>query len=280
MFNTIISAKALNNIINNENLIIFDCRYNILKKDLGYKNYLESHIKNAHYINLESDLSSEATEHSGRHPLPEISKFNSFLNFYGINKNSQIVLYDDDNSSMCSRFWWMLKLVGIENCAVLDGGYKSWYPNHFPTDNLVPKDLRKENIKYSYNSDYLIDTENLKNRLKKNDIYLIDARDKDRFLGKKEPIDNKAGHVPGAINMPFKNNLGKDGKFKNKSELRNIFQEITLDDSKEIINMCGSGITACHNYLAMEYCGLRKSKIYVGSWSAWSSYNDNKIEKE
>ena len=174
----------------------------------------------------------------------------------------------------------MLKLVGIENCAVLDGGYKSWYPNHFPTDNLVPKDLRKENIKYSYNSDYLIDTENLKNRLKKNDIYLIDARDKDRFLGKKEPIDNKAGHVPGAINMPFKNNLGKDGKFKNKSELRNIFQEITLDDSKEIINMCGSGITACHNYLAMEYCGLRKSKIYVGSWSAWSSYNDNKIEKE
>ena len=280
MFNTIISAKALNNIINNENLIIFDCRYDLLKKDLGYKNYLESHIKNSHYINLESDLSSEATKHSGRHPLQEISKFNSLLNSYGINKNSQIVLYDDENSSMCSRFWWMLKLVGIENCAVLDGGYKSWYPNHFPTDNLTPKDLKKENIKYCYNSDYLIDTENLKNRLGINDLYLIDARNKERFLGIKEPIDKKAGHVPGAINMPFTNNLGKDGKFKNKSELRNIFKEITIDDSKEIINMCGSGVTACHNHLAMEHCGLRKSKIYVGSWSAWSSYSDNKIEKE
>jgi len=280
MYKIIISPENLNNIIDDENLIIFDCRFNLLKKKLGYINYLESHIKNAYYINLESDLSSEATGHSGRHPLPEISKFNNLLNFYGINKNSQIVLYDDENSSICSRFWWMLKLVGFENCAVLDGGYKFWYSKKFPTDNLIPKNLKKENIEYFYNNDYLIDTKNLINRLQKKDLYLIDARDKVRFLGKKEPIDKKAGHIPGAINMPFKNNLDKEGKFKSKLELKKLFEKINIDDSKEIINMCGSGVTACHNFLAMEYCGLRKSKIYVGSWSAWSSYSDNEIAKE
>ena len=108
----------------------------------------------------------------------------------------------------------------------------------------------------------------------------MDARDKERFLGKIEPIDKKAGHVPGAINMPFKENLEKDGRFKKKENLLKLFKNINKDNSKDIINMCGSGVTACHNFLAMEYCGLKRSRIYVGSWSEWSSYSDCDIEKE
>lgn len=280
MYSSIISPENLNNIIDHKNLVIFDCRYNLMKKDLGYSNYLESHIKNANYINLESDLSSKITAHSGRHPLQDLSIFSSILNHYGVNDDSQIVVYDDQNSSMCARFWWMLKLVGIEKCAVLDGGYKAWVLSNFYTDDIIPYSFQRENITYSYNQDYLINTDNLKIELNKNSIYLVDARDEERFLGKVEPLDRKAGHIPGAINMPFKYNLDQNGRFKKKSDLLELFKNINTDKEKDIINMCGSGVTACHNFLAMEYCGLRKSKVYVGSWSSWSSYSDLDIEKE
>ena len=280
MFTTIISPENLNNIITEENLIIFDCRFNLMEKNLGYSNYLKSHIKNAHYINLESDLSSEVTDHSGRHPLQKVSKFSNILNSFGINKDSQIIVYDDENSSMCARLWWMLKLIGIESCAVLDGGYKVWSENNLPVDNLIPKYIMKENNTYSYNPKYLVDTLELKAMLKDDSIYLVDARDQERFSGKIEPIDSLAGHIPGAINIPFKNNLNKDGRFKNTEELKKNFEKVNDGNSKFIVNMCGSGVTACHNFLAMEHCGISKLKIYVGSWSAWSSYKDAIIEKE
>jgi|TARA_B100000768_G_scaffold169467_1_gene175082 thiosulfate/3-mercaptopyruvate sulfurtransferase len=280
MYSTLISSENLNSIIDDKNLIIFDCRFDLMDKNLGHSNYLKSHIKNANYINLESDLSSAVTDNSGRHPLKDLSSFSNMLNYYGINNKSQIIVYDDENSSMCARFWWMLKLVGIEKCAVLDGGYKSWVSSKFSTDNSIPKNHKKENITYSYKEEYLISTFELKNKLKDSSLYLLDARDKQRFLGNIEPIDKKAGHIPGAINMPFKENLEKDGKFKKKLDLIKLFENIDKDKSRDIINMCGSGVTACHNFLAMEYCGLRRSRIYVGSWSAWSSYNDNDIEKE
>ena len=280
MYSTLISSENLNSIIDDKNLIIFDCRFNLMDKNLGYTNYLKSHIRKANYINLESDLSSKVTENSGRHPLQNLSSFSNMLNYYGINNNSQIIVYDDENSSICARFWWMLKLVGIEKCAVLDGGYKSWVESKFPIDKSIPKNHKKEKIVYNYKDDYLISTNELKNKLRDNSIYLVDARDKERFLGKIEPIDKKAGHIPGAINMPFKENLEKDGKFKKKSNLIKMFENIDKDSSKDIINMCGSGVTACHNFLAMEYCGLRRSRIYVGSWSEWSSYSDSDIEKE
>ena len=277
MYKTIISSKNLKDIINDKNLIIFDCRYNLMEKDSGFKSYIESHIKNAHYINLELDLSSNITKHSGRHPLPSILKFSSILNSFGVNSNSQIVVYDDENSSMCSRMWWMLKLVGIENCAVLDGGFQSWLASKLEIDSEIPLKVKQENIEYSYNNNYIVETEELKILLEKKDIHLVDARDKDRFEGKIEPIDNKAGHIPGAINLPFKNNLEKNGQFKKVSELKEIFNDITKDTSKSIVNMCGSGVTACHNLLAMEHCGIKYSRIYVGSWSAWSSYDDTNI---
>ncbi len=281
MYTTIISAEQLKNTINENNLIIFDCRFDLMNKDQGYSEYLESHINGAHYINLESDLSSSVSKYSGRHPLPDIKKFTNILNSAGINNNSQIIIYDNENSSMCSRLWWMLKLVGIENCAVLDGGFNAWNRNKFPVNNAVPENKIKECLEYSYNNNYLVDTLSLKEMLlNKESLYLIDARDKERFLGRIEPIDKKAGHIPGAINMPFKKNLDVNGKFKEVSELKKNFSIINNKDSRSIINMCGSGVTACHNFLAMERCGLKNLKVYVGSWSAWSSYPDAEIEKE
>ena len=156
----------------NKDIIIFDCRFDLMKKNLGYDKYLESHICGAHYINLELDLSSEATNHSGRHPLQTIKKFTDILNNFGIDNNSQVVVYDDENSSMAARLWWMIKLVGIKKCAVLDGGFKSWIKNKFSVDNLIPKNKVKENIEYAYNSNYLIDTMSLKKMLLDSDSML------------------------------------------------------------------------------------------------------------
>ena len=208
------------------------------------------------------------------------------LYFYSLANNELIdydtIIYDDENNSMSARFWWMLRLVGIKNCSVLDGGFKAWKSLNLPVSRSVPSLGLKEKKRYSYNDKIIVATKNIMQLINNQDYLLIDAREYIRFIGKKEPIDKKAGHVPGAINMPFKENLEKDGKFKEKLDLIKLFENIDKDKSRDIINMCGSGVTACHNFLAMEYCGLRRSRIYVGSWSAWSSYNDNDndIEKE
>ena len=275
----ILQPQDLNNILDDKNLIIFDCRFNLLKKELGYKNYLNTHIKNAHYINLESQLSSKISEHSGRHPLPDIEKFTDLLNIYGVNGNSKIVIYDDENNVMSARFWWMLRIVGIKNCSVLDGGFKAWSIQGFPVDNLIPKNTKKQNNSYAYDEDTIVKTNNLEKMIKDEDFCLVDARENERFIGTKEPIDKKAGHIPGAINMPFKNNLDQFGKFKTQSELLTMFKKTKKNSAEKVINMCGSGVTACHNYLAMEYSGFGKSKLYVGSWSAWSSHEENKIKE-
>ena len=280
MSDLVIQPEDLQKIINKNNIKIFDCRFNLLKKELGYENYLDSHIKNAHYVNLESELSSKVTRHSGRHPLPDISDFSDFLNKHGINQTSQVIIYDDENNSMSARFWWMLRLVGIKNCSVLDGGFKAWKSLNLPVSRSVPSLGLKEKNRYSYNDKIIVATKNIMQLINNQDYLLNDARENIRYIGKKEPIDKKAGHVPGAINMPFKNNLDENGKFKEKSELLKMFQNLGQSKSTKIINMCGSGVTACHNYLAMEYCGFGESKLYVGSWSAWSSHDENKIIME
>ncbi len=278
MYNTIISSKNLKNILEDKDVIIFDCRFNLFDKNLGYKNYLKSHIKNSYYINLESDLSSTVNEHTGRHPLQDILIFSDILNFYGITSNTQIVVYDDENNSIGARLWWMLKSVGLTKCAVLDGGYKSWQSKENPISTIIPENKEKKNNIYTYDRKYIVDTNELKNKLKNDLIYLVDARDPERFAGKVEFLDKKAGHIPGAINIPFKKNIDQEGKFKSKDELLKIYEHIHNDSQKSIVNMCGSGVTACHNILAMNYCGLRNSSIYVGSWSAWSSYEDNPVK--
>ena len=212
--------------------------------------------------------------------LPHIEDFSAFLNKHGIDDQTHIIIYDDDNNAMSARLWWMLRLVGLTNCSVLDGGFKSWTSLKLPVTDSIPAMTENYNNKYSYNSKYLVATENIMQLTNEEDFLLIDAREKVRFLGKKEPIDKKAGHVPGAINMPFKNNLNQDGKFKNKEELLKMFLATNKNSAEKVINMCGSGVTACHNHLAMEYCGFGKGKLYVGSWSAWSSYKNNKIIRE
>ena len=280
MSEIVIQPEELKKIINKNNLKIFDCRFNLLKKELGYESYLKSHIQNAHYVNLEKELSSVVTKHSGRHPLPDINDFSNFLNNQGINNSSRIVIYDEENNSMSARLWWMLKLVGIKNCSVLDGGFKAWNSLDLPVSSSIPIPSLSEKNKYSYNEESLVSTDNLMQLINDESHLLIDARENIRFLGKKEPIDKKGGHIPGAINMPFKNNLDENGKFKKKSDLLEMFQNLNQTNVAQIINMCGSGVTACHNYLAMEYCGFGISKLYVGSWSAWISHDENEIARE
>ncbi|MBH32723.1 MAG: sulfurtransferase [Gammaproteobacteria bacterium] len=277
MFSYIISPENLLRNLEKEDWVIFDCRFNLLKKSEGEDLYKELHIKNSYYINLERDL-SDCGKDGGRHPLPNIEQFMEVLNRYGVDKKTQIVLYDDNKGAICSRFWWMLKNVGHINACVLDGGYSAWKGLSYPLTSNIPPKRKKLNNSYSYNNEEICTTEEIKKLLDENKIILVDAREENRYLGKEEKIDKKSGHIPGSINSPYAANINEKGFFKSNEELIKKFEILLNDSSKEIVHMCGSGVTACHNLLAVDLTQkFGVQKIYIGSWSAWIEDENNEV---
>jgi len=275
----IIEANELLKVYKNADLMIFDASNSKNAK----ANYETEHIAGAFFVDLNTQLADIKSDLSngGRHPLPEIENFSKTLTGLGISKDKHIVIYDDNNGSNASaRFWWMLKSVGHEKVQVLNGGL-----NQAKKYN-VPLSSKAENTKIP-SEPYQIDKWNLPTielneveRVSQHPNYLIvDVRDQERYEGKTEPIDLIAGHIPGAINIPFTENLDQNGLFLLPNELKikyeNIFGEI---NSKNIIFHCGSGVTACHTLLALDYAGMEIPKLYVGSWSEWSR-NNKKIGK-
>ncbi len=275
--NTLISAEILSEKLGGfseiSDWIVIDCRFSLANPDSGRAEYQNGHIPGARYAHLDNDLSSPQTESSGRHPLPEKSKWISTMESWGIRPDSQVVVYDHGSGAVAARLWWMMRWSGHMSVALLDGGFRAWQESGLPVTNEIrrvkrttyPSDL-------SLNQDLWITTDQLENEL--NDIILIDARSAERFDGIAEPIDPVAGHIPGAINMPLEANLGVDEKFLPADQLRERFIDLAgaIDSQKEfsgIVHMCGSGVTACHNILAMEIAGLPGSRLYVGSWSEW-----------
>lgn len=256
--------------LNKENLIIIDAG----SGKPAYENYLQKHIDGALYVDLNNDL-AEIPEHAkngGRHPLPKLEKFLDVLQRLGIEENSHVIIYDDKNSSnAAARFWWMLKSVRIEKVQVLDGGLQNAekFGVNVNAEKVEAKIAERINIK-----EWKLPTVNLnfiEENSGKEDFIVVDVREKDRYDGKSEPIDEIAGHIPGAINIPFKENLNEDGTFKNPEILKNKYREIFKNISTENISIhCGSGVTACHTLLALDYAGFKIPNLYVGSWSEWS----------
>lgn len=246
-------------------------------------NYENEHIEGAFFVDLNSQLADIKSNYSngGRHPLPKIETFAKTLNVLGISKDKHIVIYDDKNGSNASaRFWWMLKSVGHEKVQVLNGGLNQAKKNNFPL-------ISKTEIINRPSESYLVEKWNLPTieineveRLSKDLNYLvIDVRDKERYEGKIETIDLIAGHIPGAINIPFTENLDEGGLFIKPLELRNKYKVLFGEINNEnIIVHCGSGVTACHTLLALDYAGIEIPKLYVGSWSEWSR-NNKSIQK-
>ena len=268
-YKTTISEKDLKKNINNNDFIIFDTRCDIKDSGYGIDSYTEGHIENSIFVDVDTDLASEKQQGTGRHPLPKVDVFCDKLSHWGMENNKQVIVYDDAGGAFAGRLWWMLKWLGHESVAVLDGGLNSWVKNGnslVTTPTLFEKSYFEPKIQTNMIAS-LADVENAQYAM---DSVLLDARSKERYEGINDPVDPIAGHVPGAISHPLGKNLDRTAKFKSKEELKHNFDKISNDlKDKDIISMCGSGITACHNILALEICGIKNVKLYVGSWSEW-----------
>ena len=277
----IITATALLETVNQENLVILDARTG---KD-ARENYLQNHIKGSRFIDLDKDLAEigEDAAFGGRHPLPKISKFAETLQNLGISEDSHIVVYDTSNSAnAAARCWWMLKSFGIEKIQVLSGGFQAAEKVGIPLksgEEIFEKAsfILKEN--WSWPTSTL---EEVEKEIAENSAIVIDVRDAYRYRGESEPIDLVAGHIPGAINIPFSENLDENGEFLSPEILKKKYQNLLTDLSqqKKLIIHCGSGVTACHTILALDYAGFPIPNLYVGSWSEWSRREGKEIARE
>ncbi len=267
-FKTLISAQQLQSYdpISNENLVIIDCRFNLIDVTAGQLAYQQAHIPTAYYFDLDNDLSSPKTAKTGRHPLPDPAQLSEKLAHCGINTETQVVVYDDMGGGISARLWWLLRWLGHDKVAVLDGGWTVWEALSLPTTATVPEKRNGDFIPQIQNHLHVeVDTVE---DYQEQGFSLIDARAADRFQGQNETIDPIAGHISGAINKPFTENMDQHSLFLSDEVLRQRFAAYA-ENPQQVIHMCGSGVTACHNILAMESIGLTGSKLYSGSWSEW-----------
>jgi thiosulfate/3-mercaptopyruvate sulfurtransferase len=245
---------------------IFDCRHDLMKPALGEQQYGEAHIPGALFAHMERDLSAPKNGKNGRHPLPDPAAFVAWLGKQGLMKDDQVICYDAANGSTAARLWWMLRWVGHKNVAVLDGGIAKWLKEGRAVDAVVPKP--KPTTYALKQPSGTVSARAIQASLK--NLFLLDARAPVRWRGEQEPIDPVAGRIPGARNRFNADNVQQDGTFKPASQLRTEFEVILKNqESGEVIHYCGSGVSACHNLLAMEVAGLPGGKLYPGSWSEW-----------
>ena len=256
-----------------ENLVIIDAG----SGKSAYENYLQKHLDGALYVDLNEDLAEipEEAKNGGRHPLPSLEKFSEVVKKLGIEEKSHVIIYDDKNASnSAARFWWMLKSVGIQKVQVLYGGLQMAEKKGFliNSNSVFPKKVEKINFKEWKLPK--VDIHFIEKYSKNPEFLIIDVREKDRYDGKTEPIDEVAGHIPGAKNLPFKDNLNEDGTFKNPETLKKTYSNFLKNIPSENTTIhCGSGVTACHTLLALDYAGFQIPSLYVGSWSEWSRNN-------
>lgn len=248
--------------------VVADCRVSLADRSAGPRLYAESHIPGAIRVELESDLSDHRKPGQGRHPWPDAADFVARLGAWGISRDTQVVAYDDGDGAFAARLWFMLRALGHERVAVLDGGWARWTQLGLPVDARVPAPAPVHYATDGFDAARLLDAATVQARLDQGDL-LLDARAAARFRGEIEPLDRVAGHVPGARNRPYSDNLA-DGRFKSPDALRREFSAI-LDgrDPARLVAMCGSGVTACHHLLALEHAGLRGAALFTGSWSGW-----------
>jgi thiosulfate/3-mercaptopyruvate sulfurtransferase len=265
----------LNTLVSTEDLAahpawrVFDCRHDLAKPDWGFEEFQNSHIPGALFAHLDRDLSGHKTGDNGRHPLPEPKAFVSWIGKQGLQLTDQVVCYDAGSGAVAARLWWMLRWVGHETVAVLDGGFAKWQREGRPVTVDVPQ-VAPHAYPGRAKSSMVAYLSLVEKRFKK--AALLDARAPARYRGEQEPIDPVAGRIPGAKNRFNNDNLSPEGVFKSPELLRSEFEKILSGrNPNEVINYCGSGVAACHNALAMEIAGLTGSRVYPGSWSEWST---------
>ncbi len=266
---TLVQAETLAIAVGRDDLVVIDCRFSLVNPAAGELAYQQAHVPGAIYSHLDRDMSDHRKRGGGRHPWPDAADFNLTLGRWGISPRHQVVIYDDGDGAYAARLWFLMRMVGHEKVAVLDGGWARWTVLGLPVDARTPIRMQTT-YAGDFDSSRLLDAGQVKARLQAGDL-LLDARAADRFSGQNEHIDRLAGHVPGARNRPYGDNLA-DKRFKSPVQLAAEFRDALGDHSPgETIVMCGSGVTACHHLLAMERAGLKGAKLFTGSWSGWIS---------
>ncbi|HXH01973.1 MAG TPA: sulfurtransferase [Candidatus Competibacteraceae bacterium] len=269
-YQTLIAVEDLSPRLSDPDWVVVDCRFNLMDTEAGRRAYAEGHIPGAVYAHLDEDLSGPRGPYTGRHPLPDPSMLARRLGGWGIAQNSQVVAYDDSGGMFAARLWWLLRWLGHRAVAVLDGGLGEWRRRGLPLSKEMPAPQPRTFPLDHVDTLAWVDSAYVLENLKLGRDLVLDARAAPRYRGEMEPIDPVAGHVPGALNLPQDGNLGADGRFLPADALRRRFQEVLGQRAPEtVLHMCGSGVTACHNLLAMEVAGLSGSRLYAGSWSEW-----------
>lgn len=274
----IVSAQWLAEHLENEakenrekpEIAIADCRFSLADPSLGEKQYQAGHIPGAHYLSLDRDLAAPVQKHGGRHPLPDLDQLAAKLSRMGItSQKTLVVAYDDSRFAFAARLWWLLRYMGHDRVAILDGGWQAWQAGGYPVSQVVPV-VSPGNFVPHPKPEMVVDIETVKARKDLPGVVLIDSRERDRYLGKVEPIDPVAGHIPGAVNYCWQDVTDTAAQAKPPAEQKQRWADIQT--AQEIIVYCGSGVTACVNLLSLEMAGITGAKLYVGSWSDWCSY--------
>jgi thiosulfate/3-mercaptopyruvate sulfurtransferase len=277
MFTTLIDPQTLAANLGAPDWVIVDCRFDLADPSRGEQLYLESHIPGARYAHLDRDLSGAKTGRNGRHPLPTVEQMRDRFGSLGIGNTTQVVVYDADTGMHASRLWWMLRFMGHDAVALLDGGFARWV-----REGHAVRGGREAGLSTVFTGtpreEWRISADEIVRHLADPEQILVDARAESRFRGENETIDKIAGHIPGARNYFFQRNLAEDKTFKRPDELRAEWRRVIGDTSpSRLVMYCGSGVTACHNLLALEHAGLSGARLFPGSWSEWSSDADRPV---
>jgi thiosulfate/3-mercaptopyruvate sulfurtransferase len=265
MAGPLITAVELTDIINTDDVVVVDCRWYLGEPDAGRSAYDDGHLPGAVYASLDSDLSG--SEGEGRHPLPSPEAFAATMTRMGVTPSTTVVAYDDRGGAVASRLWWMLTDQGHASAAVLDGGLQAWTEEGMSVTTDVPQPKAGAFTTGAWSG--VVDRDAV--ALRASGTALLDARSVERYIGTDEPVDPKAGHIPRALSMPLTENLNEDLIFLPATDLEARFAEVGITSETNVISQCGSGVTACHNILAMEIAGIGRPMLYVGSWSDWSN---------
>ncbi|WP_395062735.1 sulfurtransferase [Paraburkholderia silvatlantica] len=272
-YTTLISAANLHERLTAApgSVLVFDCRFDLANPAAGENAYALGHLPGAQYLHLDRDLSGPKTGKNGRHPLPDRSALVATLLLRGLNEGQQVVTYDAQGGAYAARLWWLLRWLGHDSVAVLDGGLNAWEAAGFPLVRDVPTPARGT-FKAGAPLQVTVDAQAIVRNLATHELTVVDARAADRYRGENETIDPVGGHIPGARNRFYQDNLAPDGRFKSAHALREDFVAVLPGITPEhVVLQCGSGVTACHNALAMEIAGLHGAALYPGSWSEWSA---------
>jgi thiosulfate/3-mercaptopyruvate sulfurtransferase len=266
----VVSPQWLGERLNDPQVVVVDCRFQLANPEWGHQQYLASHVPGAYYLDLEKDLSAPIEKHGGRHPLPDPDLLARKLANIGIASGETLVVaYDDSRFAFAARLWWLLRYLGHDRVALLDGGWQGWIAGGYPVSDAIPAP-KSGNFTPNPQPDWIVDIETLRARKDSPLVVLLDSRDGDRYRGEREPIDPIAGHIPGAVNSPWQLVSNEQGSLQPLAVQQQLWADYQQAD--EIIVYCGSGVTACVNLFSMELVGIRKAKLYPGGWSDWCSY--------